>query len=515
MKTSISMPEKKRVRLYFFSLLLLASHLAIAKGIKYNSQEMAEISIKLSEDISTTGGVTVECILFKDEVNTAMDPDTYSIKEKFGNREVHVRLPLHTVTTYVRLKLLGVAGHGSKNPILKNSGIVFIVEPTDSIAINISKDSVWYEGRGKEKYHCATELAKLNSYSFKESGDLIKQGLYREGLLEAKRKVDSLAAKAMVILEEVRNSVDPFVWTLMDVDSKVRFDMMHFAYLGGTFNHNRKTRFNEIRNIMTNYAFDDYFLKYDQTVLLKSLNFCDFTFMNNMVSARLYNTTPYDEQEDVPYSFRDMVNLLKSRYAGPVLDKMLLIASLWDGNSKYDANLMIDSVKMLLSKEDNIYSKRLKQILDNKSGMAFPFDLPDENGKRYKLEDFKGKLLVIDLWFTGCIGCIGMAKALKPIKGSFRFRNDVAFVTISTDSNREMWKESLTKELYSSESDINLYTDGLGNKHPLIKSYGVNSYPSILVISKEGNIITTSPPLPNRGDEYSKQFKDLLEHHLN
>ena len=40
-------------------------------------------------------------------------------------------------------------------------------------------------------------------------------------------------------------------------------------------------------------------------------------------------------------------------------------------------------------------------------GMEAPFfEAVDVNGKKYSLEDFRGKVLVLDFWFTGCLPCL-------------------------------------------------------------------------------------------------------------
>lgn len=58
------------------------------------------------------------------------------------------------------------------------------------------------------------------------------------------------------------------------------------------------------------------------------------------------------------------------------------------------------------------------------------------------------------------------------------------------------WEEGLKKGIYSSANDINLSTNGLGYKHPIIEFYHYEGFPQLLLIDKKGNIISSNPLRP-------------------
>lgn len=138
---------------------------------------------------------------------------------------------------------------------------------------------------------------------------------------------------------------------------------------------------------------------------------------------------------------------------------------------------------------------------------AYPFVLKDTLGFEHKLEDYKGKTIIMDFWFTGCKGCVQLAKKLHEVVIP-HFKNDdtVVFIAVSLDINFLKWKESIKKEIYSSPPEINLYTMGMENKHPLFKYYGFSGCPQLLIINSNGKLVSSSPP--NSGEALVKLIEN-------
>jgi cytochrome oxidase Cu insertion factor (SCO1/SenC/PrrC family) len=131
----------------------------------------------------------------------------------------------------------------------------------------------------------------------------------------------------------------------------------------------------------------------------------------------------------------------------------------------------------------------------------FDFQLPDRYGNLIKLSDFRGKVVFIDFWFTGCAGCkLFYANVLRDVKKLFLSNGEVVFMSISIDADKDKWIESLESEEYTDGSAINLYTSGLGSKHTLIKEMEIKSYPSLFVIDRNGNIFNNNPNRELRRD---------------
>lgn len=128
---------------------------------------------------------------------------------------------------------------------------------------------------------------------------------------------------------------------------------------------------------------------------------------------------------------------------------------------------------------------------------VFPFELKDTLGRIVKAEDLEGKVVYMDFWFTGCKGCVQVAKALHAqVLPVFRQDTNVVFVAVSLDVNFLQWKRSIRSGLYTSPGELNVFTMGMGSDHPFFRHYGFSGAPQTMLIDKEGYVISTAPPFP-------------------
>jgi thiol-disulfide isomerase/thioredoxin len=131
--------------------------------------------------------------------------------------------------------------------------------------------------------------------------------------------------------------------------------------------------------------------------------------------------------------------------------------------------------------------------------LAANFSLPDVNGNLVSLNEFKGKVVLMDFWYTGCPGCILYYQhVLKAVEDKFKDNKDVVFITISIDKNVEKWGKGIqtssdakNTEIYTSGHAINLWTNGMGADHPVIADYKVASYPRPILIDRDGKIFSS------------------------
>ncbi|SEJ52803.1 Peroxiredoxin [Dyadobacter sp. SG02] len=134
-----------------------------------------------------------------------------------------------------------------------------------------------------------------------------------------------------------------------------------------------------------------------------------------------------------------------------------------------------------------------QQVINSVSGRGvgnkmLNFELPDTNGKLVNLSSFKGRAVLIDFWYTGCGGCVNFYnKVLSKVEQEMQGQN-IAFVAISIDAGKESWIKSVKGGRYTSDLATNLYTGGAGSKHELLSHYGIDSFPTLIVIDPEGNI---------------------------
>ncbi|GEP97605.1 hypothetical protein CCY01nite_38650 [Chitinophaga cymbidii] len=127
---------------------------------------------------------------------------------------------------------------------------------------------------------------------------------------------------------------------------------------------------------------------------------------------------------------------------------------------------------------------------------ALNFDLEDENGKTHRLDDYKGKNLVIKFWFTGCTGCAQIKNSMSVIQQKFKDDKSIVFLNVNMSTQKTHWIEGLKSGKYTSSGEVNLYTGGLGIRHPLVKYYQFASAPQLLLINRRGIVYSANPPIP-------------------
>lgn len=110
--------------------------------------------------------------------------------------------------------------------------------------------------------------------------------------------------------------------------------------------------------------------------------------------------------------------------------------------------------------------------------MAQDFTAYDIEGNKISLNSLKGKIIVLNFWFTQCKPCIvEMPKLNKLVK---KYKNDVVFLSITFDK-----KETVKKLLVNREFNYTHITDN----ESILSSYNVNTFPTHIIIDQKGEII--------------------------
>lgn len=161
---------------------------------------------------------------------------------------------------------------------------------------------------------------------------------------------------------------------------------------------------------------------------------------------------------------------------------------------------------LTLDDQKNRIKQNKQRLLPYKQGnKAFPFTFLDTKGKSVSLSDFKGKLVVLDVWATTCTPCIAEFPHLKELVKQFKGK-EVIFIGIATDrvNQKDTWLKFVAEEQLPG---IQLFAEGWNNS--LCKDYQIQSIPRYMLFDKEGNIITINAPLPS-----SPKLKELIEENL-
>jgi len=129
---------------------------------------------------------------------------------------------------------------------------------------------------------------------------------------------------------------------------------------------------------------------------------------------------------------------------------------------------------------------------------AMDFLTTDMLGNFIKLSDLRGKVVVLNFWFIKCAPCVMEMPELNEIVGMYDTQ-DVVFLGITFDS-KQLVEQFLQNTAFK-------YTIA-PNAHDAIGIYGVQSFPTNMVINQEGQIV-----LKEIG--YRTNMKDVLVSAIN
>ena len=121
--------------------------------------------------------------------------------------------------------------------------------------------------------------------------------------------------------------------------------------------------------------------------------------------------------------------------------------------------------------------------------------LKDTEGNEHTFEEFKGKVLVIDVWATWCHSCLEHMHKFTGMRYWFRRESDVCFVTISIDrsEDKEEWLNSIKK--HNMQGMLNLFPDS-EEQSQFESDFQISSVPRYIIIGKKGEIISAHAPTP-------------------
>ena len=121
--------------------------------------------------------------------------------------------------------------------------------------------------------------------------------------------------------------------------------------------------------------------------------------------------------------------------------------------------------------------------------------LKDTEGNEHTFEEFKGKVLVIDVWATWCHSCLTNMYKFTEMRHQFKNENDVCFITVSIDrsEDKEQWLQAIEK--YNMQEIINLFPD-CKEQSQFETDFRISGVPRYIIIGKEGEIVSAHAPTP-------------------
>nr|WP_199080308.1 redoxin family protein [Pedobacter sp. ASV19] len=390
----------------------------------------------------------------------------------------------------------------------------YLVEPGDSIYVNYDnqKQTVSFSGKGSEKF-----MWRYNLRQFAKQFNIIPPSV-AWSYDTMFPNLEAITEYGLNTLKTIKSQITPAIYPILESDalyflSSIYSTMTDFRFAAdfGDPAITKRTLSNYEQKLL-NYPMDT------TQAILKSYSVISGNLMVNKARAEF----AYNKMKGLPNP-ADTYTLLKNSYApGRLRDKALVnYAFRMNAGGKLPDSLLKNA---LTEVKTAVYREKLIQIQNNnQTGKPIKdFDFRDTKGKKVQLSDFKGKVIVLDMWFTGCSGCIEVAKHLPAIEEAFKSCNDIVFLSLSADKDKNKWLRSIDPGKkayfgythYTTPTTVYTNTGELSFDHPFINRYNpTKTFPRVMIIDKQGKIFSSSPPSlmeEKNKDAFIKLLKEAL-----
>ena len=429
--------------------------------------------------------------VFNDANNMIIPPQT--IRKACVNGRFRIVLPDRKEHAYILLS-------GEKG--ISNSPIptlwYYRIAPGDSITVSGSGNQLQFSGKGVERYRFRYWLDSMNNSGTWSRG-LPGKGVtknkptaaYLEYLKiwsqaydrQQKRQLEELKAMEQVIGKEAtqihENEIRAY-WKSRKAGDYASLK----KEMEKTLPADSLQGIKDSLDILMALEFKEPLPVTDPVTLVQSRVFVTEQLQILKLEARLLNSS--------------VESLICDRYTGLLKDHLLTSYLIGEFEWLKDADEILEFVSREVQTD---YCKKGLRVLQEKyaKGAKAPdFKLQDLEGHWKRLSDFKGKVVVMDIWFTGCHGCVFFYQnILKSIEEKYKEDKRIAILSVSIDAVKEIWMNSIKSGEYSNMEAINLTTGKMGAESNFVKDYRTTMYPTIIVIDKTGRIYNRNNQLYN------------------
>ncbi|SDG48969.1 Thioredoxin-like [Chitinophaga filiformis] len=402
------------------------------------------------------------------------------------------------------------------------SKIGYHIESGDSIVVNYKGDEPIFSGRGAAKWELLYKLALLKDSmeltdSFKALSGRFKPLKNLNDYFAWNTYLNDKLRKTTELIDNYRSRMSDFAYNaikeraLYEIEEK---RMVRFSYLSrGSVKSDSSDSLIVNQYGLTNrdlcVIFDStmngagaQWLQYESSFvgdpyyLYAILKFYALRERNRFFKDRRSDTSILGKEEVDGYVVR--YNLAKRRYKGLIREKVLAFFFNHEHGLLHELGFYPEIEEILADYykqpgfENHKKEVRKYEVEERERQMGkrdVGFKLVDMYGNIFSKEDLKGKVVIMDFWFTGCKGCIQMVPALSKVEEAFKTDSDVVFLNVCVDESKDRWLQSVGQKKYTTGNGINLYTNGEGNEHSMIKNFGIAAYPSILLMDGYGHLV--------------------------
>jgi cytochrome oxidase Cu insertion factor (SCO1/SenC/PrrC family) len=486
----------------YFSLFCLFGQNSLAQTSPGETNSLPARTILSGEIMNLRGPADTVVLDLKSEFshgNGGLMIDTFLSQVTKGHH-FSFALPLIQKPTYITLRN-AVTNYPGLHPTIC---LQYLIEPGDSVHVVYNENTFdkHFTGRGAEKFNWMAQMAK-DGNKLADSLPPCQLGENPSGFFQNTEYTLDYQLKS---LERIKGKLSVPAYNILkaDVISVYRLTIYQLiSYTKFGFGYNNKIGLLIDSIYRTKYlhlaadTIDDKYLKESATYS---------TYLMVKAAAEFkYRKFHRLQNEHSAY------DLIKNTTSDSLSDKVILAYLYNQAGRLLNDSLLNDAYHIVREKK---YRDKIELMIKTTGtgNLVQGFSFPDKSGRLVNLESLKGKVILIDMWFTGCHGCIDVAKAMPVVEKAFDGNPGVAFISLSIDKDKERWLASINpKKLvndsythYTSDRATYLFTGGTGGNNEFIRRYNIsNSYPCLLLIGRDGRIYSMNPPRPDqqRGQE--------------
>lgn len=472
-----------KFRILFFLLFIAGNVDGAGKRLTCESTDSAQITLKLE------GNITLDSVVltlwgenYMPMLDRFISPEAYTFP--LQNGLCVLRFPMGDFPKFFSLRRINEA-----RPFIN----YFLVEKEDNVQLFAKDGNLVIMGKGSAKYECAYALSRnysTTSDSLDRAGEDRVRNLRADTVNTPLNMVKYYFEKAAILrdfqvslLAQYKSKLNPVSYGCLLASVYGQTQEQPISAAQFYFINQNLKKSNENMDSVGSYikAYSTSPFDWSDRSALASPEFVNYFYQKIQLEAYTAGETMLNWVEKV------------QPVKAPLRDKLL---TMWVCNGLlYIHNVDSIITKILPEIKDEDYT----QVLTNLKKIVRPgvevheFALPDSTGKLVRLSDFRGKLVFIDFWFTGCGPCKQYYQyCLSAVEKKYKDNPNIVFITISADKDRDKWLRSKNNGYYTSSDVVNLYTDGKGFFHEILESYKIDRYPTQKLIDRQGRLISNN-----------------------
>ncbi|MDR2844186.1 MAG: TlpA family protein disulfide reductase, partial [Candidatus Symbiothrix sp.] len=348
------------------------------------------------------------------------------------------------------------------------------IQPGDQLQLNILKDQVEWQGsisqENKALYQWldASDLVRQKALFFWSAGRSTYEDFFPD--------FEALLSKTATIKQQIHSgnkSFDQLLRTKMDYDLDYYFT--NFLYTPRT-KHPKKEdmiAFYQSVNPTQKLAGDDLLL-YPEGIKM----------MNNYLLFARVDKGIQDTSPDFELAY----------IRNPILKSDFTLRALKRAKTQdeYEAFMKFYGQYILPEqiKEAEKFGSSLYKVQEGVT--AADFSYPDTEGNLRSLSDFRGKVVLVDVWATWCGHCRREFPALKKLAEEMKNKDFVVIgISIDKEKDKVKWVEMIQTQ---GLPGVQIWS-GPGSK--VMNDYQIKGIPRCLVFDKQGRVVSPDAPPPS------------------